>query len=312
MNLQSILLLDALWNADVQKNKITEICKIAAINEIEYELMGIFNPETIWFSDEAKERKKKLLELRLEIEKIERPSKMNFCMREYKKLIGELQALQMLSMKNLISEIGPTKKNCHIFIRQITDCALEKIREQVKYQLFRLTVLSGEKPEILKEKPSENNSKKWFDYYAVDICNAFEKLSDDVIDGRWKYIIKDFVFGSGKPIPQYISVSTNQDELKKQPGDVVMGRGQDNSIQFCGRGYITNLQIDDMDFLENMDVYTSIADWVDYSEIFDEKENPVSVLSDYFAGKKFLISAECYFTMINQFIIAKKFCSENF
>ena len=113
MKQQTIYFLQALWDVDVQRDELSNIAKEASLYEINHLLAGILDTQTIWISERAKELGEEIKEIKRNIEKLERPYRLIGINNEYQKIIGELYALQIKTVKTLDSKSGPMFEDMH-------------------------------------------------------------------------------------------------------------------------------------------------------------------------------------------------------
>ena len=68
MNRQSVFFLQAMWDADIEREKVLRLGREKAAYEIESNLRGALHPKTLWISDEAKKLRERLFFVRAKLE----------------------------------------------------------------------------------------------------------------------------------------------------------------------------------------------------------------------------------------------------
>ena len=307
MNRQSLFFLQALWDADVQKEKILYLSQEASVYEIEHKLEGVLRSECLWVSEEANEIRRKIYEIKENIWKIDRPYQLIGYVDEYNKLIGEVHAMQIQTVRSITSDAGPMIKDLHVIVEPLFPLALKKIKEQMKYQLYRLLVLKGCSSNVPAELPAEDSLTAWIDFYKNKIYPQADALNDKQLDGRWAYEKKVFIIGKGIKIEQFVSVAPEDYEIKQRIGYGSIGTGEEGNLRIFGRGRMTNMTPGDLDLSKKI-IFCNTLDAVsDFSFIGDENRKPDEILDGYFRGEKYLIRPDSYFNMINQYLILKTF-----
>lgn len=296
MNLQTLLFCDSLWKYGNNKEEVLNLVKKNIDYEIESNLKGILHPDAIFFNSRAKDKKNRLLELIGLINEATAPSEINAYLKEYQSLIGELIGFQMLTMRNLISPLGPTINNSYIFVRQLVPLAIKRIKEQSLYQMLLYCNLTGKKVE-LDEKLPEEGSSKWIEYYLNNIVKLMGTISDRQIDGRWKYEKKQVSFIYNLSFNQFIQAEVDYDDFECVPGKVYVISDLGKS-GYKGRGFISNLTVEDMEQIQDIYINTDIKseNFIDYLVNY---ENLDETLKYYFNGEKYLLSPERLFTCYN-------------
>lgn len=307
MRQQTIYFLQALWDVDVQRDELCSITKEASLYEIEHSLSGIFDCQTIFVSEKAKELKRQIKDIEKKIEKIEKPYRLININDEYQRIIGELHALQIKTVKTLDSKSGPMFEDLHIIVKQLFPFALKKIKEQTYFQLYRMIILNGSLPSTNFYLPSSNYLEEWIHFYKNKLTPMVETLGDQTLDGRWAYERKSVTLNNRIRIEQFVAVKPEYDELRIEIGRPQIGTGKDGHLRIYGRGYITNLT--PWHLVDNINIYCKreLVFVKDFSVIKDENSKPNEILNSLFGQEKYLISPEKYFEFINRYIIADTF-----
>ncbi|MBR4027694.1 MAG: hypothetical protein IKJ01_09145 [Lachnospiraceae bacterium] len=306
MNQQTIYFLQALWDNDVQRETLQKIAKDASQYEINRLLEGVLDSRTIWVSDEAKKLKKQIENVKREIENISRPYHLIGLNKEYQRIMGEIQALQIQTAQSLYANVMRFE-DIHIVVRQFFPFTLKKMQEQTYYQLYRLLILNGALPEIKFYLPVGDFLEEWIYFYQNKLLPMFEQLEDKTLDGRWAYERKKVVLNNKIQIEQFVAVKPKQEEFKNGIGRPVIGTGDNGHLRIFGRGYITNLTPWDMKHITHLSCENKITFVKDYSFIKDENVNPSYILDKIFGHKKYMITSEVYFEFLNTYIIANTF-----
>lgn len=307
MKQQTIYFLQALWDVDVQREQIGSIAKEASLYEINHLLSGVLDEQTIWVSEKAKSLKRQVEEIQKDIKKLGHPYQLIGINNEYQKVIGELHALQLKTVKTLDSESGPMFENLHIIVKQLFPFALKKMQEQTYFQLYRMMILNGKLPNTNFYLPTSNFLEEWIHFYRNKLLPMFESLDDKTLDGRWAYERKNVTLNNRIKIEQFVAVKPEYEELKTGIGRPQIRTGEDGHLRIYGRGYITNLTPWDM--LKNINIVceNELSSVKDISLISDENAEPNEILDAVFGREKYLIAPEKYFELINRCIIANIF-----
>lgn len=307
MKQQTIYFLQALWNVDVQRDELNSIAIEASLYEINHLLAGIFDSRTIWISEKAKDLGKQIKDIKKNIEKLDQPYRLISMNNEYQKIIGELHALQIKTVKTLDSKSGLIFEDMHIIVRQLFPFALKKVQEQTYFQLYRIMILNGALPNTKFCLPTSNILGEWIHFYQNKLMPIFETLEDQTLDGRWAYERKSVTLNNRIKIEQFVSVKPEYDELKIRIGSPQVGTGKEGHLRIYGRGYITNLTPWDLVNNINIRCREELSFRKDISVISDENARPNEILDALFGKEKYLINSEKYFELINTYIIANTF-----
>ena len=307
MNQQTIYFLQALWDMGVQKDKLRALTRNASQSEIDRLLKGVLDPQTVWVSEEAKQIKKRIAGIRNEITKVNYPGQVTGISREYRKLIGKMQALQINTAKTLLSDAGPVFRDVHVIVKQLVPYALKKMKRQTCYQLYRLLVLNGKFPAATLFFPTSDLLEEWVYFYQNKLQPLFEQLDDRTLDGRWAYERKRVVLNGMVQIEQYVSVKPKQEELEMAPGMADMGPGEEGKVRIYGRGCLTNISPWDLKNGMEMSYEKKRPTIQDFSFVSGEDVHPGRLLDVVFGDRKYLISPDVYFEFVNRCIVARTF-----
>lgn len=307
MNRQSVYFLQALWDADIDREKIAELGRENARYEIERSLKGALHPDTLWISDEAKKLRQRLDSIKKELEAVEKPCELLGLSEEYLRIIGEIQAMQAKTVRTLYAPHGPLVPDLHILARQLAVPALHRIREQVKYEQYRLFVLTGSSDFERSVMPGGDDLREWVRYYADVIYTLINRFPVSALDCRWAYEKRKVTVYGRLSFMQFVSVKPGEEEGMAAPGRAKVKTGREGNLRICGRGYITNLAPEDMPGAAEGNLIRRIPPAEDFSKIGGEDENPAAVLERYFGERKFMVSAEDYFCFLNMALIAGEF-----
>ncbi len=164
MNRQSVFFLQAMWDADIEREKVLRLGRENAAYEIESNLRGALHPKTLWISDEAKKLRERLFFVRAKLEEADMPYQLLEISEEYQKITGEIQAMQIRTARTLQAASGPLMPDIHILVRQLFPLAVRKIREQVMYEWYRLVVLTGRQDYEGADVPLTDDLEDWVGY----------------------------------------------------------------------------------------------------------------------------------------------------
>lgn len=307
MNGQSVFFLQALWDLGIEKDKIVALSKENIKYEIERSMKGVLHPETLWISDDAKKLKQELISVKMQVDRIDNPYQLAEIVDQYKKIMNEIQAMQIQTVQTLNSDLGPLVPDMHILVRQLFPMALARIKEQIKYELYRLFILSGRLDFEGIALPDDDSLQDWIKYYRDIVYALINKFNSTVLDGRWAYEKRKVVIHKKISFIQFIAVTPREEEIAIAPGKADFGIGDEGGLRIYGRGYITNLAPEDMPHSIGAFFIKRLMGSNDFSKIRDENENPAEILDHYFGDQKYMVSAEEYFRFINVFLIAKEF-----
>lgn len=307
MRLRSIYFLQALWDIELQRDKLLHISKSAMISEIERTFKGVLNPETIWVSQKSQELLKAIEILQKRVNAISRPIDLRDINDDFIEITGQVRALQIQTAQTLDAPSGILLKDLHIIVRQLIPYTGKKIYEQAHYQLYRLMVLGYNIPEQVCVIPSANATKVVLDYYIRSLLPLIDNIESSNLDSRWAYERKKVLLNGELSIEQFVAVEPRADELRHPLGIPNIGIGANGEFRIYGRGHITN--IIPMEITKDV-VKTAcrkIPETIDLSLISNENINPIPMLKSLLGNKKFLIAPNDYFELINRKLIASDF-----
>lgn len=307
MKQQTIYFLQALWDVEVQREEVNGIARDASSYEINRVLAGVLDEQTIWVSEKAKNLKQKVEEIQKEIKTLENPYQLFGINREYQKVIGEIQALQIKTIQTLNSKSGPMFENLHIIVKQLFPFAWKRVREQSYLQLYRMMVLSGKVPDPDVCLPTSRSLDEWIPFYQDQLLPMLESLDDKTLDGRWAYERKQVILNHRIRIEQFVSVKPEADELKTGIGRPRIGTGKEGHFRIYGRGHITNLTPWDLEKDIRGVCKQEIPSIKKLSQICEENVEPNTMLGAVFENEKYLIAPEKYFEFLNMYMIADTF-----
>lgn len=307
MNRQSVFFLQAMWDADIEREKVLRLGRENAAYEIESNLRGALHPKTLWISDEAKKLRERLFFVRAKLEEADMPYQLLEISEEYQKITGEIQAMQIRTARTLQAASGPLMPDIHILVRQLFPLAVRKIREQVMYERYRLVVLTGRQDYEGADVPLTDDLEDWVRYYRDIIRPLTDRLDLSILDGRWAYEKKKVTLCGRLSFTQFIAVKPKAEELMMPPGKAGIKTGEEGNVRIHGRGYMTNLTPEDMLHVPEKPVIKRMTCIKDFSGIRSEDEEPEKVLAGYSGERKYLVSAEEYFRFVNMSLIAGEF-----
>lgn len=307
MNQQTIYFLQALWDMGVQRERLEGLVKDASRLEIESGTRGVSDPQTIVVSEEAKKILARLEALKRELNSVKQPGQVAGLSREYRKRMGEIQALQIKTAQTLLSDTGPVFQDLHVVVKQLIPYAKKKIQRQTLFQMYRLLVLNGKFPAITLYYPTSDLLEEWIYFYQNKLVPLLDQLDDRTLDGRWAYERKKVELNHLVWVEQFVSVKPKKEELSVAPGSVCVGYGDQGQIRIWGRGYLNNLQPENL--TAHMDlVYEKKMPYIqDFSFLTHENQNPEQLLNRIFGHKAYLISPENYFEFLNRGILTRTF-----
>lgn len=303
MTPQTIYFLQAVWDISEQRERVLAIAKDAISSELERTLKGAMDERTIYISSQAKEARRKMDVMKNRVGKIRRPSDLLRISAELDQLTGQIMAMQMTTLRTLLSVSGPVKCNLHILAWQLSELAVEKLKEQSKFQIYRSIVLGSEKQNKVPGFPAENDPKTWLSFYLNTVQPYIDRLEEPELDGRWAYERKSFVLYKLIRIEQFVRTSPSEEELSQPPGIAGVGSGPNGEFRVFGRGRITNLTPETI-YSHGTKIYTDLASVNDYSTISELNRYPSAILNSVLKGGKYLLKPEYYFEFINKVIIA--------
>lgn len=307
MKQQTIYFLQALWDANVQRDELTQITKEASLYEINHILKGVSDSRTLWISERARSLKRQSDTVRAEIEQLSWPHQLIGINREYQKLAGEIQALQIKTIKTLSSPNGPNFEEMHIVVKQLVPFALKKVREQVCFQIYRMLVLNGNLPDMRLYPPFDASLEAWVNFYKNKLGPMFEQLEEGILDGRWAYERKKVTLNHRIQLEQFVAEKPEREEVRNVIGRPQIGTGEKGHLRISGRGYLTNLSPWDLVPDMNLACHKELTFIKDYFLVDDENRNPAEILDSIFGHEKYLIAPEKYFELINKRMIADTF-----
>lgn len=307
MNRQSVFFLQAMWDADIEREKVVRLGRENAAYEIESSLRGALHPKTIWISDEAKKLRERLFFVRAKLEAVDRPYQLLEISEEYQKITGEIQAMQIETVRTLQAASGPLMPDLHILVRQLFPLAMRKIREQVMYERYRLLVLTGRLDYEGADVPVTDALEDWIRYYRDVICPLADKFDISILDGRWAYEKKKVTLCDRLSFTQFVAAKPEKEEWLTPPGKAGIKTGEEGNVRIHGRGYMTNLRPEDVLRVPERSLIKRMTCIKDFSGIGSEGEEPEKVLGRYFGEQKYMVSAKEYFGFVNMFLIAREF-----
>lgn len=307
MKQQTIYFLQALWDVEIQREQLNTIAREASLYEINRVLSGVLDEQTIWVSEKAKSLKREVEKIQKEIRMLDCPYQLFRLNREYQKVIGEIQALQIKTIQTLDSRSGPMFEDMHIIVKQLFPFAKKKMREQTWIQLYRMMILSGKVPDPGVCPPTGNSLEEWIQFYREQILPMLESFDEKTLDGRWAYERRTVILNHRIKIEQFVSVEPEPEELKTGIGRPKIGTGRDGHFRIYGRGYITNVTPWDLEKKIKDICKQEISSIKMLSLIEDENVEPNQLLDLVFNNETYFIAPEQYFELVNAYIIANTF-----
>ena len=307
MNQQTIYFLQALWDMGVQRERLGALVRDASGMEIEKGTKGVSDPKTVVISEEAKKTMNRIAAVKVELSKVKQPKPVAGLSREYRKLIGEMQALQIKTAQTLLSDTGPVFRDLHVVVKQLVPYAKKKVQRQTWFQMYRLLVLNGKFPAATLYYPTSDLLEEWIYFYQNKLTPLLDQLDDGTLDGRWAYEKRKIELNHLVWVEQFVSVKPKQEELALAPGSVQVGYGDQGQIRICGRGFLNNLHPEALS--AGMDlVYEKKMPYIhDFTFLTYENQNPEQMLDAIFKEKPYLISPEAYFEFLNRGILTRTF-----
>lgn len=307
MNEQSIYFLQALWDAEVQRNELIQIAKNAMLFDIENTFKGVLDEQTLWLSPAAIKLYHNLLLLRQKVDSILKPYDLLNINNEFISIYGSIKALQIKTAQGLNSKSGLIMKDVHIIVKQLFPYFLNQLKKQTSYQLYRLCVLNGSLPQGRLHLPDGDKLHEWLDFYCKELLPLFDILSDQQLDSRWAYEKRNIIINGEIQIEQFVLVDPLEKELKQPLGVPGVGTGGKGEFRIFGRGLITNLKPQDFEKRIYFPVEQVLPNLKDFSMLSTVNNNPTIVLDQIFKGKHYLINSQNYFALINTCILAETF-----
>lgn len=299
--------LQALWEADAGKEKVLSLGKMSICYEIHRLLEGVQHPETIFVSASSKKAYREISSLEEKIQKAEQPYQLADISADCQQSIGRIQAMQARTAQSLASPLGLSLQDIHIIVRQLYGLASAKLKEQAKYQLYRILLLCGALGTGKDSYPRSSSPEEWISYHRYTLRPITEQLDDRVLDARWAYERRQVVINEVLKIEQFISVTPRQEELYQALGSSAVGTGSTGRLRIYGRGCLTNITPDEVLECFEDDHRKNISTIEDYSAISDENAVPRDNLERLLPQQKYIVFPKEYFKLINQYMIAKTF-----
>lgn len=307
MKSRSIYFLQTLWDVEVQRKDLLQIAKKAMMHDVEKTLCGVLNQHTIWLSSEACTLQSRIETIKKRIEAIEKPYDLLDINDKFIDATGKIRALQIKTIQTLDADSGLIMKDMHIVVRQLFPYVLRRIKEQMSYQIYRLLVLGCELPEQALCIPKDEELQMVLNYYLTRITPLLDTLSDSELDGRWAYERRRVCLNGELVIEQFVSVTPLDEEIKQPLGIPSIGTGANGEFRIFGRGKMTNLLPKDISEKIVIQICRKIPDINKFSFITNENCNPLIILNRIFEKRKYLVSPQDYFELINRSIIANTF-----
>lgn len=287
------------------KEKAAETGRLAAIAEIKRYLTGFLSPDTIIVSEEAKNLAERAEKLMKEIQKVRYPYELRVISNSVHKLIGEVQALLITTIRAIISEHGASRSDIHFIVRQIAPAALIHIKQRCRMLFYRNFVLTGGKVNSSTYLPADVSLREWLDYYMNVLGSATDLMTDEEVDGRWAYMLKRVTLRTHLTLDLFVKVQPDQNALIIPPGKAKIGTSSEGLLKISGRGYLTNLKVDDYDIICKDEFLHCIPFVRNYAFLNSLSNDPNRNISYIVSGQKYLVSPENYFRMINKYLISR-------
>lgn len=287
------------------KEKAAETGRLALIAERNRYLTGFLSPETIIVSDKAKRLAEKSEKLMKEIQEVRYPYELRSISNSVHKLIGEVQALLIITIRAVTSEYGANRDDIHFIVRQIAPSARIQIQHRCRMLFYRNFVLTGGKINTNAYLPDNASLRAWLDYYLNVLGNATDLMTDDEADGRWAYKLKRVTLRTHLTLDLFVKVPPDRSALTIAPGKAKIGTSSDGMLKISGRGYLTNLKPDDYDIICRNEFLRYIPAVRNYAFLSSSSNNPNKNISSILSGQKYLVPPADYFRMINKYLISR-------
>lgn len=304
MNQQSVYFLQALWDGGIKTPQLLNLGKKGMKQESSEALMGLWNRDTLWISEEAKSLRRQMEQIVESIDSISAPAQLTTVLDRYERVLGELRALQVETMQCLTSEEGPALRHLHVIVPPLFTMAGRRLENHLKYQLYRLMVF-GKTEEMKKIKPvGLRTPYHWVEFYRNTVEPGLRSLGDR-LDGRWAYERRKIKVLRHLVLEQYIAVAPREEELAAIPGRAYVGVGQGGDMRIFGRGRLTNISPDTL--LERWDYLsqTTISSQSFYETDEIETKSPEEILEFCFKGREYLMDVQGFFRAYNEYLIGQ-------
>ncbi len=287
------------------KEKAAETGRLAITAEIKRYLTGFLSPDTIIVSAEAKSLAEKAEKLMEEIQEVRYPYELRAISNSVHRLIGEVQALLIITIRAITSENGVSRDKIHFIVRQTAPAALTHIKQRCRMLFYRNFVLAGRKINSNAYLPADVSLREWLDYYINVLGSATDLMTDDEADGRWAYVLKRVKLRTHLTLDLFVKVQPDRNALTISPGKAKIGTSSEGLLKISGRGYLTNLKPDDYDIICKGEFLCYIPVVHNYAFLSSSSNDPNRNISYIVSGQKYLVSSEDYFRMINKYLISR-------
>lgn len=317
MNEQTVYFLQALYDEltdrerkngrlsgiDEAKTKLCKIGKLAAIDEMNRYLTGFLRNDTIIVSAKARFLKERALKIMTEINETKYPNELQSLASEAHKIIGEVQALMIITLRAMTDSSFIKRSNIHFIVKQLVPSATQKIRYNCLLIYYRNFILTGGKS--VNKLPKSNDIKDWLNYYINNLSVETNCMTDEETDGRWSYVRKKFHLHPNLSIELFVNVLPDNSVFTISPGKAAVKTENGGALKISGRGYLTNLKTDDYELMCGGKYISHIKKMENYSFLKGISENPNVNLNYILSNDKYLISPSEYFRIINRYIISR-------
>lgn len=287
------------------KEKAAETGRLAAIAEIKRYLTGFLSPDTIIVSDKAKHLAERARKLISEIQEVRYPYELRAISNSMHKLIGEVQALLIITIRAITSEHGANRDEIHFIVRQTAPAALAQTQRRCRMLFYRNFVLTGGKINTNAYLPGDVSLREWIDYYINVLGSATDLMTYDEIDGRWAYKLKRVTLRTHLTLDLFVKVQPERSALTITPGKAKIGTSSEGMLKISGRGYLTNLKPDDYDIICQNKFLHYIPVVHNYAFLTSSSNDPNKNINYIVSGQKYLVSSEDYFRMVNKYLISR-------
>lgn len=307
MNSQSIYFLQALWDVDVQKDRLLKIARDSMKKNIEQTLKGALDPKTIWNSPKAKELYQKITDLKNSIDGIRRPYDLLAINNQFIDTAGKIRVLQIQTAQSLNSEAGIQLAHLHIIAKQLIPYAMKQLKNQTNFQLYRYLVLGGSIPDRDFYYPESSMIEEWIYFYEKKLMPLLSLLQDGELDGRWAYERRRIAISGGLIVEQFVKVEPREKELNQPLGIPGIGTGELGAFRIFGRGKITNLNPFVFENGLKLKIRRRMSSAFEPLLQRNENSNPKDMLDQIMGRNYYLISPDEYFTNLNKQMLAGTF-----
>ena len=301
----SIFFLQALWDENIQPERIRNIAIKGAHKEIERLFSALLDKATLWISEDSCMRKEEIRVLLKTVNKIQRPIDLLSIMERANVLFGELQGLELRTLRALDAPASVRPDNVHIVPGPFKEYAYERIAESITVHIYRILLYGGPNYLQMLHFPEKKDIETLVEFFCKEISPILNLVEEEKRGAKWIYTKQSVVMGPLK-VCQFVSRTVKQGESDIPVGMVREQSGVSGELCFFGKGMISNispLEAYDLAITGNICFDRELPmPTTNFGRI---DENPREMLERWFKGEKFLITPEAYFILINQVLLLR-------